>query len=81
VNKIRYGVIGVKGIGQVHAYLAQKHERVELTALVDVDADFVNRKSQELGVRGFTDYETCLRLELWMRYQLPRHTICMAKWD
>lgn len=61
MEKIRYGVIGIKGIGQVHAYLAQKHKRVELTALVDIDADFVNKKSQELGVRGFTDYRDMLK--------------------
>ena len=60
MKKIRYGVIGIKGIGKYHVDLAQHQPRVELAALADIDAAFVNQKSKELGVRGFTDYRDML---------------------
>jgi predicted dehydrogenase len=60
MKKVRYGVIGIKGIGDLHCRFALQNENVELTALVDVDTDFVKKKSVELRVRGFTDYREML---------------------
>jgi len=60
MNKVRYGVIGLKGVGNLHVRLAQQHENVELAALVDVDAAFVKKSAEALGVRGFTDYREML---------------------
>ena len=40
--------------------MAQEHENVELTALVDLDEAAVKTQSQELGVRAFTDYRELL---------------------
>lgn len=60
MKKVRYGVIGIKGIGDLHCRFARQNENVELTALVDVDKDFVKKKSEELGLRGFTDYREML---------------------
>ncbi len=60
MNSVRYGVIGIKGVGGTHVNLAQDHENVELTALVDLDEAAVKARSQELGVRAFTDYRELL---------------------
>lgn len=60
MDSVRYGVIGVKGVGGTHVSLAREHENVELTALVDVDEASVKTQSQALGVRGFTDYRHML---------------------
>lgn len=60
MKKIRYGVIGIKGIGECHIHLARENEQAELTALVDIDAEAVNKRSEERGVRGFTDYRDLL---------------------
>ena len=60
MDSVRYGVIGVKGVGGIHIRLAQEHENVELTALVDLDEAAVKAQSQELGVRAFTDYRELL---------------------
>ena len=60
MKSVRYGVIGLKGVGGLHLRLAQGHEDIELTALVDIDEGFVREKANELGVRGFTDYREML---------------------
>ena len=57
---VRYGVIGIKGVGDKHVSMAQEHENVELTALVDLDEPAVKARSQELGVPAFTDYRELL---------------------
>ncbi|MCZ6677634.1 MAG: Gfo/Idh/MocA family oxidoreductase [Candidatus Poribacteria bacterium] len=60
MDRVRYGIIGIKGVGAKHIELAQQHEKAELTALADVDASAVKQQSEELGVRGFTDYRDML---------------------
>src|SRR5581483_6735916 len=60
MKKVRYGVIGIKGIGNLHSLFARQNEKAELTALVDVDGEFVKKKSGELSVHGFTDYREML---------------------
>jgi predicted dehydrogenase len=64
MKKVRYGVIGIKGIGELHYRLAQQHGNVELTALADVDAAAVRQKAEALGVRGFTDYRNMIEANL-----------------
>jgi len=59
-KKIRYGVVGIKGIGERHCLYASQNTRAELVAVVDIDSDFVGKKSAELGIRGFTDYRDLL---------------------
>lgn len=60
MNSVRYGVIGIKGVGAKHVSMAQEHENVELMALVDIAEASVRAQSQELGVRAFTDYREML---------------------
>ncbi len=60
MDRVRYGVIGIKGVGSKHVSMAREHENVELTALVDLDEAAVKAQSQELGVRAFTDYRELL---------------------
>ena len=60
MDSVRYGVIGIKGVGGKHVSMAREHENVELTALVDLDEAAVKTQSQELGVRAFTDYRELL---------------------
>ena len=74
-NKIRYGVIGIKGAGERHSRCVQHNGRVELTALVDIDADAVNKKSKELGIPGFTHYRDLLKQGILDAVSIatPRH--------
>ena len=60
MNKVRYAVIGINGIGKTHIRAVQQNKRAELTALVDVDSVSVQEQAQKLGVRGFTDHREML---------------------
>lgn len=64
MDPVRYGIIGIKGVGETHLRLAQKHQNVELTALVDIDSDAVAYQAQELGIQSFTDYRDLLYADL-----------------
>jgi putative ABC transport system substrate-binding protein len=43
-KKIRYGVIGIKGVGKRHCLYARQNARAELAAVVDIDSDFLAKK-------------------------------------
>jgi predicted dehydrogenase len=58
--KLRYGVIGVSGIGKYHIQRLLEDERVELTALVDVDQASLGAAASALKVRSFPDYRAML---------------------
>lgn len=60
MEKIRYGVIGIKGKGKLHARLASQDSRVELTSLVDVDREALDQTAADFGARGFADYREML---------------------
>ena len=60
MEKIRYGVIGIKGKGKLHARLASHDSRVELTSLVDVDREALDQTAADFGARGFADYREML---------------------
>lgn len=64
MDKIRYAVIGIKGVGKYHIDLAAHFKDVELVAIVDIDSDLVASKSKEMGVRGFTDYRELLDADM-----------------
>ena len=53
-------MIGIKGVGRLHIASVQKNPQTELTALVDINDALVNKKSQELKVRAFTDHRDML---------------------
>lgn len=60
MKKIRYGVIGIKGVGRLHIACAQENPEADLTALVDVNEALLKHKSDELKVRPFTDHRDLL---------------------
>jgi predicted dehydrogenase len=60
MQKIRCGVIGIKGVGRYHIDILRHLPHAELTALVDIDAEFVNQKADELGIRAFANYQDML---------------------
>ncbi len=60
MRKVRYGVIGIRGVGRLHIDSVQKNPQTALTALVDVNDALVHKRSEELRVRAFTDYRDML---------------------
>jgi len=64
MDKIKYGIIGIKGFGEIHCQYAREHERIELVAVVDKDEEAVKFKAKELNVKGFTDYRQMLNEDI-----------------
>jgi predicted dehydrogenase len=60
MKKIRFGVIGVGGIGRTHMDAIRKTEGAELSAISDVNEDVVKKAAGEFKVEWFTDYREML---------------------
>ncbi len=56
MNPVKFGVIGVGGIGAVHAALLAQGEETQLVAVADVDQGRAERVARETGARPFCDY-------------------------
>ncbi|MGQ9515420.1 MAG: Gfo/Idh/MocA family protein [Thermoproteota archaeon] len=57
MEKVRFGIVGVGGMGSGHASTMKNIEEVELTAVCDVDKKTSDRVAADYKVRGFTDYK------------------------
>lgn len=55
MEKVRIGLIGTGGIGQVHLRYMRELERAELTAVCDSRQAVVNDVAKRQGVKAFTD--------------------------
>jgi len=56
MDKVRFGIVGVGGMGSGHANTMQKIEECELKAVCDIDPNVVKSVSEKHGVKAFTDY-------------------------
>src|SRR5436853_268639 len=80
MEKHRFAVIGIKGVGATHIKAIQSLPNAELVALVDLDEAAVKARAAELGVRAFTDYEATLNLpEVEIVNQAP-HELDQFTW-
>lgn len=77
-GKLRYGVIGIQGVGRHHLRFARAHPLVELVALVDVDEGAVRRQAAELGVRAFSDHRALLDAGLVDAVSIATPHHCLA---
>lgn len=59
-DKIRYGIIGLKGFGQRHLYVAKRNKHIQITALVDIDLECAKTLAAKVGVPAFSDYRKML---------------------
>jgi len=60
---IRYGVIGIGGIGKVHAKAAKELENVELVAVADINVDYAKKIGEEFNVHWYKDYREMIEKE------------------
>jgi len=60
MQKLRLGVIGVGGMGGVHAKLAAAHARVEVVCVADLDQGRAAQFGADLGADVTTDYRILL---------------------
>ncbi|MCD6507115.1 Gfo/Idh/MocA family oxidoreductase [Candidatus Poribacteria bacterium] len=56
MKQVRFGIIGVGGMGSGHARTMQNIEECKLTAVCDMDEEVVKSVAEQYGVKSFTDY-------------------------
>ncbi|GIV15303.1 MAG: oxidoreductase [Armatimonadota bacterium] len=61
MQRVRFGVIGVGGMGVAHATLIQRIEQTELTAVCSASEERTRQAAQRFGVPGFTDHQQLLQ--------------------
>ena len=57
MDKVRFGIVGVGGMGSGHAKTMQNVEECQLTAVCDIDSDVAKDVAAKYGVGCFTDYK------------------------
>jgi predicted dehydrogenase len=57
---LRWGVVGVKGIGQYHLRAAHSHPQIRVTAVADLDAEAAEAAARSTGARAYTDHRDLL---------------------
>ncbi|MBD3183940.1 gfo/Idh/MocA family oxidoreductase [Candidatus Poribacteria bacterium] len=57
MDKVRFGIVGVGGMGSGHANTIQNIEECELVAVCDIDPEVVKQISEKHNVKSFTDYK------------------------
>jgi len=71
MHKVRFGMIGVKGIGKTHINGILSTEEAELLAISDINEEEGRSAASTYGVKWYNDYEKMLELE-----ELDAVTIC-----
>lgn len=61
MKPVKFGVVGVGGMGGSHCKAIAAMEGAELTAVSDVSAETAQRVGTELGAKPYTDYEEMIR--------------------
>ena len=61
--KLKVGLVGMGGIGNVHAAAYMKDELAELVAVCDVRKERVDAATEKYGVRGYESLEQMLANE------------------
>lgn len=74
-EKIRYGIIGLKGYGKTHIASVLKNPQAELTAIVDKDTEYAKEISKKLKVPYFRHYKDLLEKDIVdaVSIALPHH--------
>jgi UDP-N-acetyl-2-amino-2-deoxyglucuronate dehydrogenase len=63
MEKLRFAVIGIKGIGRTHLRAIQGIEDAQLVAVCDIDEAAAQQAAAQLGIRAYTDYEELVKAE------------------
>ncbi len=62
-DALRLGLVGMGGVGQLHASALNAVENVTVSAVCDIDSDVSRRLGETFGVRWYTDFQQLLRLD------------------
>jgi len=72
LSRIRYGVIGIGGVGREHVKCALKIPELDLVAVADVNEQFLAQAREEYGVKTYTDY-----VEMIEKEKLDAVSVCV----
>ena len=61
MQRVRFGVIGIGGMGVAHAHLIQRVQEAELAAVCSASLERTQQVARQFGVPGFTDYRELLQ--------------------
>lgn len=61
MEPVKYGVIGVGGMGAGHCLKLHEMPETELVAVADVNEDVAKATGEKYGARAFTDYKKLIR--------------------
>jgi predicted dehydrogenase len=61
MKKVRFGVVGIGGMGEVHACNIPRLEECELVAVADVNEAKLQQVAEETGARPYKNYRQMLR--------------------
>jgi len=62
MDKVRIGLIGAGGIGEVHANILSRDKRANIVGIADVDEKRARILGEKIGCNSYTDYEQLLEL-------------------
>jgi UDP-N-acetyl-2-amino-2-deoxyglucuronate dehydrogenase len=63
MERVKFGVIGLKGIGMTHIEAIRRCENAELIAVCDIVEELAKNVGEKYGVRWFTDYREMVALK------------------
>ena len=63
MNRLRFGVIGLKGMGGGHVRGIASSDRAELAAVADIDLELARQTAAEHGANAYTDYREMIGSE------------------
>ena len=63
MDKVRFGVVGIKGVGRNHITAAKEGAACELVAIAEIDEEAAKKATEEHGVRHFLDYHEMLKMD------------------
>ncbi|HDJ89795.1 MAG TPA: Gfo/Idh/MocA family oxidoreductase [Thermoprotei archaeon] len=72
MNKIRYGVIGVGGVGKTHVRSAKELENIDLISVADINVGYAKKIGEEYNVSWYKDYREMIEKE-----ELDAVSICV----
>ncbi len=63
MRKIKFGIIGIGGIGKHHAKCMRQVDEIELKAIADINEEIARKIAEEYKVKWYTDYLLMLEKE------------------
>ena len=63
MDKVRFGVVGIKGVGRNHIAAAKEAASCELAAIAEIDEEAAKKTAEEHGVRYFLDFHEMLKMD------------------